>query len=229
MQAKAALNKVSCWKSKLWPDTLQSTVAGPPKSLAWESGKFQARFVHVQDLNVGNNSVLQNGCGQLSLKRTKWNAYKNCGHMFLVCDVICIDALICWHNFEDVWFSSFLWGTTWRKHCFSCRWMCQVFAVFFFFFIQGVFFWVGVEWGGVGCWRSFALASWTWCYVTNGKQRPWRAHNHPKRCSFLKLCLMTALHVWVRLFLRNWYVEKMKQKIRENCASESVFPTMFLA
>lgn len=148
MQAKAALNKVSCWKSKLWPDTLQSTVAGPPKSLAWESGKFQARFVHVQDLNVGNNSVLQNGCGQLSLKRTKWNAYKNCGHMFLVCDVICIDARICWHNFEDVWFSSFLWGTTWRKHCFSCRWMCQVFAVFFFSSSRACFSGLGLS--GVG-------------------------------------------------------------------------------
>lgn len=74
MLAKAALNKVSCWKSKLWPNTLQSTVAGRPKSLAWESGKFQASFGHEQDLNVGNNSVLQNGCGQLSLKKIKWNA-----------------------------------------------------------------------------------------------------------------------------------------------------------
>lgn len=46
---------------------------------------------------------------------------------------------------------------------------------FFFFLIQGAFFWVGVEWGGVGCWRSFALASWTWCSVTDGKQRRWRA------------------------------------------------------
>ena len=70
--------------------------------------------------------------------------------MFLVCDVICIDAVICWHKFEDSWFSSFLWGTTWRKHVFSCRWMCQVFAVFFFPHPGRVFLgWGWVGWGGM--------------------------------------------------------------------------------
>ena len=44
MLAKAALNKVSCWKSKLWPDTLQSTVSWPSKIFSLRKWKVSSKL-----------------------------------------------------------------------------------------------------------------------------------------------------------------------------------------
>ena len=71
----------------------------------------------------------------------------------------------------------------------------------------------GLWWGGVGCWRSLALASCSWCHVTDGLGLGWGGDdNVPCTCTHVRCyaigCFFLHLHTYLmlrhRMFLVGW-------------------------